>query len=221
MTAILLSLSLLCWNEPLPSPAPSISAEHAARLYRVAIYNTYRLDRAEYERRREIGDRLWASVQDGALARAEAIAWFLAAREAVTGELPGRGQGVLISLDAGNATAYSIEGLGERGVMFVVPQEKVYAGQVVGEHNRENDLTVNVTRAKQLTNFREATKEAFVKLKPARKYSLEQCLEYIEEDELVEITPTSVRMRKRLLNESDRKKADRAAKDRGKALAEA
>ncbi len=137
----------------------------------------------------------------------------------VMGELPGRAQGALISLDTGAATAYSIEGLADRGVMFVVPMEKVYTGQVVGEHNRENDLTVNITRAKQLTNFREATKEAFVKLKPARKMSLEQCLEYIEEDELVEVTPTSVRMRKRLLNESDRKKAERQSRDRERAPA--
>ena len=135
----------------------------------------------------------------------------------VTGELPGRGQGVLISLETGSITAYAVEGLAERGVMFVVPTDKVYAGQVVGEHNRENDLTVNCTRLKQLTNFREATKEAFVKLKPARKMSMEACLEYIEEDELVEITPTSIRIRKRLLNENERKKADRAGKDKLKA----
>jgi len=131
-----------------------------------------------------------------------------------TGELPGRGQGVLISMDSGVATAYAIEGLSDRGVMFVEPQEKVYGGMVVGEHNRENDLTVNITRAKQLTNFREATKEAFVKLKAPRKMNLEQCLEYIEDDELVEVTPTSVRIRKRLLNESDRKKAERQSRDR-------
>jgi GTP-binding protein len=137
----------------------------------------------------------------------------------VTGELPGRGQGVLISLETAPVTAYSLEALSDRGVMFAVPQERVYAGQVVGEHNRENDLTVNITRAKHLTNFREATKEAFVKLKAPRKMGLEACLEYIEDDELVEITPTSVRMRKRLLSESDRKKADRASRDREKAAA--
>ncbi len=132
----------------------------------------------------------------------------------VTGELPGRGQGVLLSLETATVTAYSLEALSDRGVMFTVPQEKVYMGQIVGEHNRENDLTVNITRAKHLTNFREATKEAFVKLKAPRKMGLEACLEYIEDDELVEITPTSVRMRKRLLNESDRRKAERAGRDR-------
>jgi GTP-binding protein len=130
----------------------------------------------------------------------------------VEGEIGGRAQGVLISLDTGEATAYSIDGLADRGVMFVTPQTKVYSGQIIGEHNRDNDLTVNVTRAKQMTNFREANKEAFVRLKAAREMSLEQMLEYIDDDELVEITPTSCRMRKRLLRESDRKREDRRAK---------
>jgi GTP-binding protein len=131
-----------------------------------------------------------------------------------TGEVPSRQQGVLISLETGQVTAYSADALGDRGVLFVEPGEQVYAGQVIGEHNRDNDLTVNVTRAKQMTNFREATKEAFTKLKAARKLSLEQYLEYLEDDELVEITPTNVRMRKRMLRESDRKKAARQAKDK-------
>jgi GTP-binding protein len=128
------------------------------------------------------------------------------------GDVPRRQQGVLVSLETGQVTAYSADQLSDRGVLFVEPGEKVYAGQVIGEHNRENDLTVNVTRQKQLTNFREATKESFTKLKAARQQSLEQCLEYIEDDELVEVTPNSVRMRKRLLSESDRKKAARVAK---------
>jgi GTP-binding protein len=130
----------------------------------------------------------------------------------VDGDIGGRAQGVLISLENGDATAYSIESLADRGVMFVKPQDKVYMGQIIGEHNRENDLTVNITRAKQMTNFRESNKEAFVRLKAAREMSLEQMLEYIDDDELVEITPTSCRMRKRLLRESDRKREDRRAK---------
>ncbi|MBL0927522.1 MAG: translational GTPase TypA [Phycisphaerales bacterium] len=137
----------------------------------------------------------------------------------VQGELPGRGQGVLISMDPGTATAYAIEGMHDRGVMFIEPQTKVYAGMVIGEHNRENDLVVNITRAKQLTNFREATKEAFVRLKAPRLMNLEQCLEYIEDDELVEVTPSTVRIRKRLLDENARKKAERSQKDRAKAEA--
>jgi len=128
------------------------------------------------------------------------------------GEVPGRQQGVLIASEAGKITAHAIESLSDRGIMFLKPQDPCYAGQIVGEHNRENDLTVNAVRAKQLTNFRESTKEAFVRLKSSREMSLEQCLEYVEEDELVEITPKSVRLRKRMLNESDRKKAARQAK---------
>jgi GTP-binding protein len=128
------------------------------------------------------------------------------------GEVPGRAQGVLIASEPGKATAYAIESLADRGIMFSKPQDPVYAGQIIGEHNRDNDLTVNVVRAKQMTNFREATKEAFVRLKASREMNLEQCLEYVEEDELVEITPSSVRLRKRMLNESDRKRAARQAK---------
>ena len=137
------------------------------------------------------------------------------------GALPGRQAGVLIATEGGPATAYAIEGLADRGVMFITPGEKVYAGMIVGEHNRENDLVVNITRAKALTNMRVAFKEQTVTLKTARVLSLEQALEYIEDDELVEITPKSVRMRKRLLNESDRKRAERSARDSAEAAANA
>jgi len=132
------------------------------------------------------------------------------------GPVPKRQAGVLISLETGQVTAYSLDAMSDRGVMFVEAGETVYAGQIVGEHNRENDLTVNVTRQKQMTNFREATKEAFTRLKGKRDMPLERCLEYIEEDELVEVTPESVRMRKRMLSETERKKAARSAKDGGK-----
>jgi GTP-binding protein len=132
----------------------------------------------------------------------------------ITGEMMGRGQGVMIALDTGAATAFAIENLAERGVMFCSPMDKVYSGQVVGEHNRDNDLTVNITKTKPLTNMREANKEAFVRLKQPRLLNLEQALEYIEDDELVEVTPTAVRIRKKLLNENDRKKAGRAARDK-------
>ena len=133
------------------------------------------------------------------------------------GEVPKRQLGALIALEAGQVTAYSVEQMAERGVLFAVPGDQVYSGQIVGEHNRDNDLTINITRAKQLTNFREATKEATVKLKAPRKMSLEQCLEYIEDDELVEITPESVRMRKRALSEAERRKQGRSEKDKAKA----
>ena len=134
----------------------------------------------------------------------------------IMGEVPKRQMGALIALEHGQVTAYSVEQMAERGVLFVVPGDQVYSGQIIGEHNRDNDLTVNITRQKQLTNFREATKEATVKLKAARKMSLEQCLEYIEDDELVEITPESVRMRKRALSEAERRKQSRSEKDKAR-----
>jgi len=133
------------------------------------------------------------------------------------GEPPRRQSGVLISTEQGKATAYAIENLSDRGVMLIEPGQPVYPGMIVGEHNRENDLPVNITREKKLTNIRAASKDATVVLKPARRMSLEASLEYIEEDELVEVTPTSLRLRKRLLNESDRRRADRSSRDRAAA----
>jgi GTP-binding protein len=130
-----------------------------------------------------------------------------------------RQQGVLIATESGAVTGFAVEGLADRGILFVVPTEKVYAGQVVGEHNRDNDLTVNITRLKHLTNIRSSTKEATVTLKAPRRISLEEALEYVEDDELVELTPKSIRIRKKLLDESQRKKSDRQQKDREKANA--
>ena len=115
----------------------------------------------------------------------------------------------MVSTETGKATAYALEGLQDRGILFVAPMEPVYEGQVVGEHNRDNDLPVNVTREKKLTNMRAAGSDKTVPLKPPLKFSLEMALEYIDDDELVEITPSAVRMRKILLRESDRKKFER------------
>ncbi len=140
--------------------------------------------------------------------------------EPLSSEPMTRQQGVLISLETATVTTYALEALADRGVMFVTPQEKVYAGQIVGEHNRENDLVVNITRAKHLTNMRVSNKEQTVVLKSPRKMSLEEAIEYVEEDELVEITPTSVRLRKRILSEAERKRSERQTRDKEKALAE-
>jgi len=96
--------------------------------------------------------------------------------------------------------------------MFVKPQERIYAGQIVGENSRDNDLGVNVAKGKAFSNVRESTKEATVVLKAPRTISLEAALEYIESDELVEITPKSIRLRKKILSESERKRADRHKK---------
>ena len=120
----------------------------------------------------------------------------------------------MIAMEGGRVTEYAIQGLSDRGFMFVRPGDQVFAGQVVGQHNRDTDLVVNITRLKQLTNFREASKEATVVLKAAKELSLEAALEYIEGDELVEITPQSIRMRKRILDENARKRAERAERDR-------
>jgi GTP-binding protein len=123
--------------------------------------------------------------------------------------IPGRSNGVLISTETAKATSYAIEGLQDRGILFVAPMEPVYEGQIVGEHNRDNDLPVNVTREKKLTNIRSATAEIKTVLKQPMKFSLEMALEYIDDDELVEITPGAIRLRKMLLKESDRKRYER------------
>ncbi|MDX1682064.1 MAG: translational GTPase TypA [Phycisphaeraceae bacterium] len=130
--------------------------------------------------------------------------------EPVRGEIAGRANGVMIATEMGQVTAYALDKLYDRGMFFVKPGQKVYGGQVVGEHNRDNDLTVNVTTGKKLTNVRAAGRDDAAQVRPAREMSLEQCLEYIEDDELVEVTPAAIRMRKRLLSESDRKRASRA-----------
>jgi len=125
------------------------------------------------------------------------------------GPIAGRSNGVLISTETGQATAYAIENLQERGVLFVSPGEPVYEGQIVGEHCRENDLPVNICRERKLTNVRASTAEKLVALKPPRVLTLELALEYIEDDELVEVTPKAIRLRKMHLKASDRKRHSR------------
>jgi len=127
------------------------------------------------------------------------------------GVIAGRLNGVLISTDTGRATPFAMETLQERGALFIAPGEQVYEGQVVGEHCRDNDLPVNVCKEKKLTNMRASGSEKNVVLKPPRQMTLELALEYIEEDELVEVTPKSIRLRKHLLKENDRKKFARQA----------
>jgi len=127
----------------------------------------------------------------------------------VKGVIPGRAAGVLISTETAKATGYAIEGLQDRGSFFVAPMEPVYEGQIIGEHCRDNDLTVNVTREKKLTNMRSAGADKVAPLKPPLKHSLEAALEYIEDDELVEVTPLSIRVRKVVLRESERKRSER------------
>jgi len=125
------------------------------------------------------------------------------------GTIPQRQAGVMIATEPGTVTAYALDGLYDRGIFFVEPGEAVYEGQVVGEHCKEKDIPVNPARAKQLTNVRASGKDDAAKVRPARKMSLEATMEYIQEDELVEFTPKSIRIRKRFLKESDRKRNSR------------
>jgi len=131
--------------------------------------------------------------------------------QAMRGSIPGRSNGVMISTETGRATPYAMDGLQDRGSLFIPGGEQVYEGQIVGEHCRDNDLPVNVCREKKLTNVRAATSDKSIILKPPRQLTLEQALEYIEEDELVEVTPKAIRMRKMLLKEADRRKWARQA----------
>ncbi|MBA3597917.1 MAG: translational GTPase TypA [Methylibium sp.] len=131
--------------------------------------------------------------------------------EAYKGELEGRKNGVLISQDDGEIVTYALGKLDDRGRMFVKAGDPVYEGMLVGIHSRDNDLVVNAVRAKQLTNFRVSGKEDAIKITPPIQLSLEYAVEFIADDELVEITPKSIRLRKRYLKEHDRKRASREA----------
>jgi GTP-binding protein len=126
------------------------------------------------------------------------------------GEISGRRNGVLISNEQGEAVAYAMWKLEDRGPMMIEPGAKVYRGMIVGEHNRDNDLEVNVLKGKQLTNIRTTSKDEAVRLTPPLRMTLEKALAYIEDDELVEVTPKSIRLRKKLLDPNDRKRAERA-----------
>jgi GTP-binding protein len=131
--------------------------------------------------------------------------------EPYKGEIAGRKNGVLISMDAGEIFTYALGKLDDRGRMFVKPNDPVYEGMIVGIHNRENDLVVNATRTKQLTNFRVSGKEDAIKITPPIELTLEYGVEFIDDDELVEITPKSIRVRKRYLSEHERRRASREA----------
>lgn len=122
------------------------------------------------------------------------------------GEIPGRINGSLIAMEQGEAIPYSLHNLQDRGKFFIDPGDAVYEGQVIGEHSRSGDLVVNVTRTKKLTNIRAAGSDEKMRISPAIKFSLEEALEYIQADEYVEVTPKSIRLRKILLSENDRKR---------------
>ena len=126
--------------------------------------------------------------------------------EPYKGDVTGRRRGVLIAMEAGTSIGYSLNNLQPRGILFIEPGVEVYEGMIVGEHSRENDLVVNVCKGKKLTNMRAAGSDDALKLAPPKVFTLELALEYIEDDELVEITPNNIRLRKKYLNANERKK---------------
>ncbi len=125
------------------------------------------------------------------------------------GSIPGRANGVLMASEPGLVTAYALQNLADRGSFFVAPRDPVYEGQIIGENCRDNDLPVNVAREKKMTNMRAAGSDKTVVLKPPREMTLEMALEFIEDDEYVEVTPAALRLRKRVLKESDRRRTRR------------
>lgn len=129
--------------------------------------------------------------------------------EPFAGNIPGRNSGVLVALERGEVTSYALEGLQDRGVFLVEPGDKVYKGQVVGINNRSDDLVVNVVKKKNLTNHRATQSADAVKIAPARKMSLEQHIEFVDNDELLEVTPESLRIRKMYLDPNERKRAEK------------
>ncbi len=131
--------------------------------------------------------------------------------EPYKGEIPGRINGSLISMEQGKSIPYSINNLQERGKFFIGANEEIYEGQVIGENSRPGDLVINVTKTKKLTNMRSSGADDKMKLVPPKRFTLEEALEYIQADEYVEVTPESLRLRKILLKEHDRKRARNAA----------
>ncbi|EMF0083014.1 translational GTPase TypA [Enterococcus hirae] len=128
------------------------------------------------------------------------------------GQIGGRHQGTLVSIDTGKATTYSIMSIEERGTVFVEPGTEVYEGMIIGENSRDNDLTVNITKAKQMTNVRSATKDQTSVIKKPKQLTLEESLEFLNDDEYCEVTPESIRLRKQILNKNAREKASKKKK---------
>ena len=127
------------------------------------------------------------------------------------GVIPGRRAGVLISMEKGLSVSYALWNLEERGKMFIGPQVEIYEGMIIGEHSRENDLEVNPLKGKKLTNVRASGTDEAVRLTTPIALSLEQAIAYVDDDELVEVTPSSIRLRKRYLDPHERKRRSRAA----------
>ena len=131
------------------------------------------------------------------------------AYEPYKGDIAGRTNGALVAMENGNVTAYALEGVQDRGLFFAEPGDPVYMGQVVGVNNRNEDMILNVVKKKNLTNHRAAQTSDSVKIGVARKMSLEQCIEFIDDDELLEVTPKSLRIRKKFLDPNERKRNEK------------
>jgi GTP-binding protein len=130
----------------------------------------------------------------------------------VAGNVGGRRQGVLVSMENGKASQYGIMGVEDRGTIFIEPGTEVYTGMIVGEHTRENDITVNIVKVKQMTNMRSANKDQTVSMKKPRIMSLEEALEYLNDDEYCEVTPESIRLRKKVLDKNERERVEKKKK---------
>ncbi|MCF6136956.1 translational GTPase TypA [Pseudalkalibacillus berkeleyi] len=130
----------------------------------------------------------------------------------IQSKIGGRRAGVLVSMESGKSSQYGIINVEDRGTIFVEPGTEIYEGMIVGEHNRENDITVNLTKVKQLTNMRSSGKDNTVSMKKARVMTLEEALEYLNDDEYCEVTPESIRLRKKILNKSDRERIEKKNK---------
>jgi GTP-binding protein len=128
------------------------------------------------------------------------------------GEVAHRQNGVLVSMATGKALTYSLETLQSRGKLFLAPGDEIYEGQLAGINSRDNDLVINPTKGKKLDNMRASGKDEVIALVPPIRFTLEQALEFIDDDELVEVTPKSIRLRKKYLNENDRKRFERSSK---------
>jgi GTP-binding protein len=128
------------------------------------------------------------------------------------GIIPGRNNGVLLAKQGGSSTAYSIDKLQDRGAFFIDPGQELYAGQIIGEHIKPGDLVVNVTEGKKLTNMRASGSDDSVRIVPKIQMTLEECMEYIQQDECIEVTPQNIRLRKIMLDEEDRKKFQKMIK---------
>jgi GTP-binding protein len=122
-----------------------------------------------------------------------------------------RANGALISMSDGIAVAYALWNLEPRGVLFIEPQEKVYVGMIVGLHNKDNDLEVNPTKNKQLSNMRTTSKDEAIRLQPIKKLTIEECISFLNDDELLEVTPKTIRLRKRYLDSNERKRMSRSS----------